>query len=384
MSDAFDDTAQENIHKSLDPGYYPTPGLSEFLETASHGGIFHIEYRQKFIQASQLALAFLNNPQERLLLGVNIPPFQDPPLLLFFIQEFLQCRDISDIKFREDPEENENMQALLENLCAGDNWKKLNGPKHIVLDWLLRQLDQDDAPPLLNSFREQMIQMTSQIYKEHVLAHFMVPYFSDDSHSEETQLSSITFPPPLDHGLKKQYPQSEHTIPPYSIDRGILSQHHCNLSDHSLWSDRGKTSFRITAIMEKWTHPSFDRVKCYTHFLEYYLLSYAASIPIHDHISIHPLNFLELLHVRETPKYFSLWFSCANPSKKILVGLWTLYYLLHGVETKWEPPKGFYSGAFGFLEKHELDPTGELHSWLGGLTEREADLDNLDEEDMDE
>ena len=64
---------QKNICTTLVPKYYATPGLSCFLESASHGGIFHIEFRKKFIRLSQQALAFLNTPQDLLLLsGVNM------------------------------------------------------------------------------------------------------------------------------------------------------------------------------------------------------------------------------------------------------------------------------------------------------------------------
>jgi hypothetical protein len=69
---SFDSNAQKNIRTALVPEYYIAPGLSNFLESASHGGVFRIEFRKKFIRLSQQALAFLNTPQHLLLLsGVN-------------------------------------------------------------------------------------------------------------------------------------------------------------------------------------------------------------------------------------------------------------------------------------------------------------------------
>ncbi|KDR86061.1 hypothetical protein GALMADRAFT_400548 [Galerina marginata CBS 339.88] len=240
------------------------------------------------------------------------------------------------------------MQAFLEHLCAGDNWRKLTKPEGfeglylekecVILEWLHRQLDQDPTLPLLDCFREQMVQITSQIYEQRVLPTYMVPYFSNDLQAEETWLLSIKFPPP-DHGLQKQHPASEHTIAPYNINY--------NIQLHQLTNGIGISS-RITAIMEKWAHhPPIDRVQCYTHFLEYHLLSHA--IFFHTCIT-DKTHSPTALHNRSSPKYFCQWFSNANPSTKILVGLWTLCYLLRWVETKWEPPKGFCSGAISFLE----------------------------------
>ncbi|KDR86060.1 hypothetical protein GALMADRAFT_132662 [Galerina marginata CBS 339.88] len=57
---------------TLVPMYHPMFGLSYFLESALHGGVFHIEYRRKFIQASQQALTFLNNPWDQLPFSVNV------------------------------------------------------------------------------------------------------------------------------------------------------------------------------------------------------------------------------------------------------------------------------------------------------------------------
>jgi len=55
------------------PIYRPRRGLLYFLKTASHGGVFHIEFRKKFIRLGQQALAFLNTPLDLLLLsGVNM------------------------------------------------------------------------------------------------------------------------------------------------------------------------------------------------------------------------------------------------------------------------------------------------------------------------
>jgi len=65
--------AQRNIDTSSVPMYYTTDKLSKFLESASHGGVFHIEFRKKFIRISQAALAFLNTPQDLSLpSGVNM------------------------------------------------------------------------------------------------------------------------------------------------------------------------------------------------------------------------------------------------------------------------------------------------------------------------
>jgi len=47
----------------------------------------------------------------------------------------------------EDLEDNHNMQAFIENLCAGDNWRSLMTPENlflerecVVIEWLHRQL----------------------------------------------------------------------------------------------------------------------------------------------------------------------------------------------------------------------------------------------------
>ncbi|KDR86038.1 hypothetical protein GALMADRAFT_399671 [Galerina marginata CBS 339.88] len=346
-------TAEEKPHFVVK--YRPMLYLAEFLQSALHGGVFHVKYRQKFIRLSQQALAFLINPQEQLLSGVNVPPLQEPQHLLYFIRNFLSCRDISGVKFGEDPENSQNMQAFIEDMCAGDNWRKLTKPQDpflveelVILKWLYRQLDQDPTPPLVDRFRKRMIEMISQICEQHVLPNFTALYFSDDLHAEETWLASISFPP-LDHSLQKQYPPSKHTIPPYNISRSILPSSQ-NSNGYYLWSNRVQMSVRITTAMEEWVHhPPFDRVKCYTHFLEYHLLSYAAFF--HTCITDEsPLYSLTNLHDWVSSKYFALWFSYAHPSKKILVGLWTIRYLLRGVETKWEPPEGFCSGVISFLE----------------------------------
>ena len=72
LFEVSDSNAQKNI-RALVPKYYTTGLLSGFLKSASRGGIFHIEYRKKFIRLSQQALAFLNTPQDLLLLsGVNM------------------------------------------------------------------------------------------------------------------------------------------------------------------------------------------------------------------------------------------------------------------------------------------------------------------------
>ncbi|KDR86057.1 hypothetical protein GALMADRAFT_400605 [Galerina marginata CBS 339.88] len=222
--------------------------------------------------------------------------------------------------------------------------------------------------------------MTSQIFEQHLLPNFTVPYFSGDLQAEETWLLSIKFPP-LDHNLQKQHPASEHTIPPYIINHNIKLHH--DLIDHVVWATRITTSSRITAIMDKWAHqPPLDRVKSYTHFLEYHLLAYTTFF--HSNIADQTGDSLTSFYNWRTPKYFAQWFLYAHPSTKVLVGLWTLRYLVRRVESNWEPPKGFCSGAVGFLEKHKVDPTGELYSWLGGLTECEAYSGDSDEEDMDE
>jgi hypothetical protein len=68
----------DNVHLvevSFDPTakYSPMHQLSRFLMSASDGGVFHIEFRTKFIRLSQQALAFLNTPHDLLLLsGVNM------------------------------------------------------------------------------------------------------------------------------------------------------------------------------------------------------------------------------------------------------------------------------------------------------------------------
>ena len=70
---SFDSNTQKNIRTALVPKYYTAHGLTEFLESPLHGGVFHIEFRKKFIRLSQQALAFLNTPQNLLLLsGVNM------------------------------------------------------------------------------------------------------------------------------------------------------------------------------------------------------------------------------------------------------------------------------------------------------------------------
>ena len=67
-----DSNAQKNIQAFV-PKYYTTDTLRGFLESASRGGVFHIEYRKKFVRLSQQVLAFLNTPQDLLLLsGVNM------------------------------------------------------------------------------------------------------------------------------------------------------------------------------------------------------------------------------------------------------------------------------------------------------------------------
>ena len=173
-----------------------------------------------------------------------------------------------------------------------------------------------------------------------MLPEFMIPYFSDNFHAEEAWLSSVAFPP-LDHGLQKQYlPTLDNTIPPYNIQCYI--QAHDNLFRF----DRIDASSRITAIVEELL--STNRVKCYTHFLEYYLLAYAR----YFHHSIDKDCFSPALrdpNYRDL-EYFALWFSYAYPSTKILVGLWTLCYLLHRMKPKWYPPAGFCSGAISYLE----------------------------------
>jgi len=151
-----------------------------------------------------------------------------------------------------------------------------------------------------------MVQTIGQIYEQRILPKFTIPYFSDNFYAEETWLSSVAFPP-LDHGLQKQYlPSLDNTIPPYTI-------------------------------------------QYYTHFLEYYLLAYAR----YFHRSIDKDYFSPVLrdpNYRDL-EYFAQWFSYAYPSTKILVGLWTLCYLLPGwAKPKWYPPAGFCSGAISFLE----------------------------------
>ena len=47
----------------------------------------------------------------------------------------------------EDQDDNHNMQAFIENLCAGDNWRILMTPENkylerecVIIEWLHRQL----------------------------------------------------------------------------------------------------------------------------------------------------------------------------------------------------------------------------------------------------
>jgi len=180
-----------------------------------------------------------------------------------------------------------------------------------------------------------MVQTIGQIYEQRMLPRFTTPCFSDNFYVEETRLSSVTFPP-LDYALQKQYPPSDNTVPPYNIE-GV------DFYDELLGSDRIKASSKITAIAEELS--SINRVKCYTHFLEYHLLAYAK----HFHRYIDTGYFYPALEDRGV-KYFALWFSYAYPSTKILVGLWTLCYLLRRVKPQWYPPAGFCSGAISFLE----------------------------------
>ena len=166
-----------------------------------------------------------------------------------------------------------------------------------------------------------------------------MPCFSDNSHAEETWLSSVTFPP-LDHGLQRQYLPSDNTIPPYNIrDRPYKG-----FSPNELFG----VSSRITVIVEELSSVAINRVECYTQFLEYYLLAYAK----HFHPFIDKDYPSPVLHdiYGHLLKYFALWFSYAYPSTKILVGLWTSCYLLRRVKPKWYPPAGFCSGAISFLE----------------------------------
>jgi hypothetical protein len=262
-----------------------------------------------------------------------------------------------------DLEDNHNMQAFIENLCAGDNWRRLM-IKHalflqrecVIIGWLHRQLvsryslvsfmsliscqTQDPAPSSLPCFREGMIQTIGQIYEQMMLPKFTIPYFSDDFHIEETWLSLVAFPP-LDHSLQKQYLTSDNTIPPYNI------QHRIQPYDDLFRSDCIKTSTKVTAILEELS--SINRVKCYTHFLEYCLLAFARYF--HRFIDMNYSS--SVLHDATGyvgVKYFTQWFSYAHPSTKILVGLWTSYYLLRRVKPTWYPPPGFCSGAISYLQ----------------------------------
>ena len=182
-----------------------------------------------------------------------------------------------------------------------------------------------------------MVQTLGQIYEQGMLPQFTIPYFSDNFHTEEIWLSSVTFPP-VDHGLQKQYLPSDNTIPPYNIQRG-------RLYDNLFRYDRIEASSKITAVVEELS--SINRVECYTHFLEYYLLAYARFFYRHIDKDYYPP--LYDAHYRDL-KYFALWFSHAYPSKKILVGLWTSCYLLRRMKPTWCPPAEFCSGAVSFLE----------------------------------
>jgi len=188
-----------------------------------------------------------------------------------------------------------------------------------------------------------MVQTIGQIYEERMLRKFTMPYFSDNPHAEETWLSSVTFSP-LDHRLQKQYLPSDNTIPPYNIQHYIQSHSAFNNYD-PFWSDRISSSSKITAIVEELS--SINRVKCYTHFLEYHLLAYAR----YFHRFIDRDYFSPVLDDSNYRglKYFAQWFSYAYPSTKILVGLWTSCYLLRRVKPKWYPPAGFCSGAISYL-----------------------------------
>jgi hypothetical protein len=189
-----------------------------------------------------------------------------------------------------------------------------------------------------------MAHMIGQIYEERMLPKFTIPYFSDNFHTEETWLSSVTFPP-LDHGLQKRCGDlpSCNAIPPYNI------QHHNHTDGSDIdcvqLTDYINASSKITAITEEL--PPINRVQCYTHFLEYCLLAYAGHFHHFDKD-----YFSRVLHRpgSRDPKYFAQWFSYAYPSTKILVGLWTLCYLLRRLKLKWYPPTGFCTGAISFLE----------------------------------
>jgi hypothetical protein len=192
-----------------------------------------------------------------------------------------------------------------------------------------------------------MAQTIDQICEQRIIPTFTIPYFSDYFDAEETWLSSVTFPP-LDHGLQNQYLASDNTIPPYNIQHHIQPHDDINY-DHYIRSDRIEASSRISAIVEALS--SINRIECYTHFLEYHLLAYARCF--HRLVDQDPDYFCPVFreysyHLRM--KYFAQWFSYAYPSAKILVGLWTLCYLLRRVKRKWNPPVGFCSGAIGFLE----------------------------------
>jgi len=238
-----------------------------------------------------------------------------------------------------------------------------------------------------------MVQTIGQIYEQMILPKFTIPYFSDNFHAEETWISSVTFPPPH-HGLQKQQLPSDNTIPPYNI------QHYIQPFRSPLL-DCIEASSKITAIMIVEELSPINRAKCYTHFLEYCLLAYARDF----HFTIDKDSFPPILHDPDYCglKYFAQWFSYAYPSTKILVGLWTSCYLLRRVKPKWYPPAGFCSGAISYLEvrfykayflhpsywflntqKYSLDPTGELHSWLEGLTERSTNYsDDFEDSDSD-
>ncbi|KAF8808318.1 hypothetical protein BYT27DRAFT_7097168 [Phlegmacium glaucopus] len=328
---------------------YGIGGLRGFLSSASRGGIFHVKYRKRCIRLSRKSLALIDNEK------ACLRTYQSQ-----FFRSFLINPDISDIKFAEDEDDGHNMRLFINRLCESNEWteSKFPGDDRLgleieVIKWMHRQLASDILVPHKNyGLVEKMLQTMAQIYEVRVIPAFYQPYLSRDLEFEQMQLSSIEFPP--------RYTQEENrflknTIPPYNI---LPSEAVTQDKFGQGWGNHVDGSFEITEALEKATYysPPNIRDRCYTNFVELYLITYAT----YFHSNLHP-------HSRWIPTYFACWFSHAYPSKKILVGLWTLHYLSPRTKPKWTPPTGFCSGAMGYLERYSFDPKGELRSWLEGL-----------------
>ncbi|KAF8808321.1 hypothetical protein BYT27DRAFT_7210917 [Phlegmacium glaucopus] len=332
-------------------------GLHVFLSSASRGGIFHIKYRKQCIRLSRESLACIDIEKGR------SPTWYDD-------KSFLINPDISDIKFAEDEDDGQNMRLFINRLCESNKWTESGFPDDDclgleieVIKWMHRQLasnilDQSTLPPLLADKNyglvEKMLRTMAQIYDARVIPGFYQPYLSRDPEFEQRQLSCIEFPPRYTQGENHLL---QNTIPPYNI-LPLEAVTELEVKFGQRWLNHVDRSFKITKALEEATYyfPPNIRDKCYTNFVESYLITYAT----YFHSNLHPDS-------RRIPTYFACWFSHAYPSKRILVGLWTLYYLSPKTKPKWTPPTGFCSGAMGYLERYSFDPKGELHSWLEDL-----------------